>query len=81
MSLQTDFAVALFSECKKMMINTAIETQGTTSLANYQQLAPVTDTFCSISSKSTANSIRRCWVSAMKVFAAIWNGWLITAPR
>ncbi len=45
MSLQTDFAVTLFSECKKMMINTAIETQGTTSLANYQQLAPVTDTF------------------------------------
>ncbi len=26
MSLQTDFAVALFSECKKMMINTAVET-------------------------------------------------------
>ncbi|MGK0598848.1 choline TMA-lyase-activating enzyme [Yokenella regensburgei] len=45
MSLQTDFAVALFSECKKMMINTAVETQGTTSLANYQKLAPVTDTF------------------------------------
>ncbi len=45
MSLQTDFAVALFSECKKMMINTAVETQGTTSLENYQKLAPVTDTF------------------------------------
>ncbi|VDY63347.1 4-hydroxyphenylacetate decarboxylase activating enzyme [Shimwellia blattae] len=45
MSLQTDFAVALFSECKKMMINTAVETQGTTPLANYQKLAPVTDTF------------------------------------
>lgn len=45
MSLQTDFAVALFSECKKMMINTAVETQGTTSLANYQKLAPITDTF------------------------------------
>lgn len=45
MSLQTDFAVALFRECKKMMINTAVETQGTTSLANYQKLAPVTDTF------------------------------------
>lgn len=45
MSLQTDFAVALFSECKKKMINTAVETQGTTSLANYQKLAPVTDTF------------------------------------
>lgn len=45
MSLQTDFAVALFSECKKMMINTAVETQGTTSLENYKKLAPVTDTF------------------------------------
>ncbi|BDH47239.1 choline trimethylamine-lyase activating enzyme [Salmonella enterica subsp. enterica serovar Choleraesuis] len=45
MSLQTDFAVALLDECQKMMINTAIETQGTTSLANYQKLAPVTDTF------------------------------------
>ncbi|HBZ15729.1 MAG TPA: choline TMA-lyase-activating enzyme [Pantoea sp.] len=45
MSLQTDFAVALFTECKKMMINTAVETQGTTSLANYQKLKPVTDTF------------------------------------
>lgn len=45
MSLQTDFAVALFRDCKKMMINTAVETQGTTSLANYQKLAPVTDTF------------------------------------
>ncbi len=45
MSLQTDFAVALFSECKRMMINTAVETQGTTPLANYQKLAPVTDTF------------------------------------
>lgn len=32
MSLQTDFAVALFRECKKMMINTAVETQGTTRL-------------------------------------------------
>ncbi len=28
-----------------MMINTAVETQGTTPLANYQKLAPVTDTF------------------------------------
>ena len=37
MSLQTDFAVALFSECKKMMLNTAVETQGTTPLANYQK--------------------------------------------
>ena len=45
MSLQTDFAVALLSECKKMMINTAIETQGSTSLANYQKLKPVVDTF------------------------------------
>lgn len=45
MSLQTDFAVALFRECKKMMINTAVETQGTTSLESYQKLAQVTDTF------------------------------------
>lgn len=45
LSLQTDFAVALFSECKKMMINTAVETQGTTSLINYQKLKTVTDTF------------------------------------
>lgn len=28
-----------------MMLNTAIETRGTTPLANYQKLAPVTDTF------------------------------------
>lgn len=28
-----------------MMLNTAVETQGTTPLANYQKLAPVTDTF------------------------------------
>ncbi|MEJ4045664.1 choline TMA-lyase-activating enzyme [Erwinia sp. SLM-02] len=45
MSLQTDFAVALFSECKKVMINTAVETQGTTPLENYKKLAAVTDTF------------------------------------
>jgi len=45
MSMQTDFAVALFNECKKVMINTAIETQGTTSLENYKKLAKVTDTF------------------------------------
>lgn len=45
MSLQTDFAVALFTECKKLMINTAVETQGTTSLVNYEKLKPVTDTF------------------------------------
>ena len=30
---------------QKMMLNTAVETQGTTPLANYQKLAPVTDTF------------------------------------
>ncbi len=45
MSLQTDFAVELLRECKKMMINTAIETQGTTSLANYERLAEVVDLF------------------------------------
>lgn len=45
MSLQTDFAVALLRECKKMMINTAVETQGTTSLANYEKLAEVVDLF------------------------------------
>lgn len=45
MSLQTDFAVELLRECKKMMINTAVETQGTTSLANYEKLAQVVDLF------------------------------------
>ncbi|HHR6150045.1 TPA: choline TMA-lyase-activating enzyme [Providencia alcalifaciens] len=45
MSLQTDFAVELLRECKKMMINTAVETQGTTSLANYERLAEVVDLF------------------------------------
>ncbi|MEQ5185845.1 choline TMA-lyase-activating enzyme [Providencia zhijiangensis] len=45
MSLQTDFAVELLRECKKMMINTAVETQGTTSLANYEKLAEVVDLF------------------------------------
>lgn len=45
MSLQTHFAVALLRECKKMMINTAVETQGTTSLANYEKLAEVVDLF------------------------------------
>ncbi|OAT44989.1 pyruvate formate-lyase activating enzyme [Proteus hauseri ATCC 700826] len=45
MSLQTDFAVALLRECKKMMINTAIETQGTTNVANYEKLAEVVDQF------------------------------------
>lgn len=45
LSLQTDFAVALLTDCKKQMINTAIETQGTTSLANYEKLAKCTDLF------------------------------------
>ena len=45
MSVQTDVAVELFSECKKVMINTAVETQGTTPLENYKKLAAVTDTF------------------------------------
>lgn len=45
MSLQTDFAVALLRECKKMMINTAVETQGTTNVANYEKLAEVVDQF------------------------------------
>lgn len=45
MSLQSDFAVALLRQCKKMMINTAVETSGATPLVNYQKLAPVTDTF------------------------------------
>ncbi|HEI8405667.1 TPA: choline TMA-lyase-activating enzyme [Proteus mirabilis] len=45
MSLQTDFAVALLRECKKMMINTAVETQATTNVANYEKLAQVVDQF------------------------------------
>nr|WP_314263982.1 choline TMA-lyase-activating enzyme [uncultured Moellerella sp.] len=45
MSLQTDFAVELFKACKSMMINTAVETQGTTNPKNYEKLAPVTDSF------------------------------------
>ena len=45
MSLQTDFAVALLRECKKMMINTAVETQATTNVANYEKLAEVVDQF------------------------------------
>lgn len=45
LTLQTDFAVELLTECKKQMINTAIETQGTTSLANYEKLAKCTDLF------------------------------------
>lgn len=45
MSLQTDFAVELFKACKSMMINTAVETQGTTNPENYKKLAAVTDLF------------------------------------
>ncbi|WP_337262551.1 MULTISPECIES: choline TMA-lyase-activating enzyme [unclassified Serratia (in: enterobacteria)] len=45
LSMQTDFAAALLSECKKMMINTAIETNGTTPVANYEKLAKCTDMF------------------------------------
>ncbi|KLV04330.1 choline TMA-lyase-activating enzyme [Photobacterium ganghwense] len=45
LSLQTDFAAALLTECKKQMINTAIETQGTTSIDNYEKLATCTDLF------------------------------------
>ncbi|ATY92235.1 choline TMA-lyase-activating enzyme [Pectobacterium atrosepticum] len=44
-SLQTDFAVALLQACKQKMINTAVETQGTTSISHYDQLAAVTDMF------------------------------------
>lgn len=45
LSLQADFATALLSECKKKMINTAIETNGMTNLANYEKLASCTDLF------------------------------------
>lgn len=44
-SLQADFAAELLAQCKKMMINTAIETNGTTNLASYEKLAPHTDLF------------------------------------
>ncbi len=45
MSLQTDFAVELLTACKRMMINTAVETQGTTLKSHYSKLAAVTDLF------------------------------------
>lgn len=45
MSLQTDFAVELLTACKRMMINTAVETQGTTLKSHYSRLAAVTDLF------------------------------------
>lgn len=44
-SLQADFAAALLAECKKKMVDTAIETNGTTNLSNYEILAPYTDLF------------------------------------
>ncbi|MBA5205636.1 choline TMA-lyase-activating enzyme [Pectobacterium aroidearum] len=45
MSLQTDFAVDLLTACKRMMIHTAVETQGTTLKSHYSRLAAVTDLF------------------------------------
>lgn len=45
MSLQTDFAVDLLKACKNMMINTAVETNGSTHMSNYERLAPYTDLF------------------------------------
>lgn len=45
LTLQTEFAVALLTECKKMMIGTAIETNGMTRLANYEKLSECTDMF------------------------------------
>ena len=39
-SLQADFAAELLAECKRNMINTAIETNGSTDLSNYEKLAP-----------------------------------------
>lgn len=45
LSLQSDFACALLTECKKMMINTAIETNGTTNISNYKKLIKCTDLF------------------------------------
>lgn len=45
LSLQTDFAVALLTACKAQMINTAIETQGTTRIENYEKLAKCVDLF------------------------------------
>lgn len=45
MSLQIDFAVELLKQCKQTMINTAVETNGTTKLENYERLAEYTDLF------------------------------------
>ena len=44
-TLQADFAAKLLAECKRNMINTAIETNGSTALENYEKLAPHTDLF------------------------------------
>ena len=44
-TLQAEFAASLFAECKRNMINTAIETNGSTDLTNYEILAPHTDLF------------------------------------
>ena len=44
-TLQADFAADLLAECKRQMINTAIETNGTTDVTNYEKLAPVVDLF------------------------------------
>ncbi|CAM3500200.1 choline TMA-lyase-activating enzyme [Parendozoicomonas haliclonae] len=44
-TLQADFAAKLLAECKRMQINTAIETNGSTALENYEKLAPFVDLF------------------------------------
>lgn len=45
MSTQIDFAEEILKQCKKMMLNTAVETNGTTALSNYERLAKYTDLF------------------------------------
>ncbi|MGL4861215.1 MAG: choline TMA-lyase-activating enzyme [Enterobacteriaceae bacterium] len=44
-TLQIDFVLELMQECKRRMIHTAIETNGSTSLQNYERLAECTDLF------------------------------------
>lgn len=80
MSLQTDFAVALFSECKKMMINTAVETQGTTRLQTIRSWLRSPTPSCSISNRSIAITIKRYSELATKACVAIWSGWWIRVP-
>ena len=63
-----------------MMINTAVETQGTTPLANYQKLAPVTDTFLFDIKQINSEHHKAMLGIGNEGSAAISNGWWIPAP-